>query len=92
MGRTFATGDFSVTVEDDRSIRVRSGDWISKYSAAIYGDPMAHWDRYKRKSNGALVNLTDSNKAAGLNNRTSKPTKIAESRQVAVVGLEGGTD
>lgn len=31
-------------------------------------------------------------KAAGLNNRTSKPTKIAESRQVAVVGLEGGTD
>ena len=31
-------------------------------------------------------------KAAGLNNRTSKPTKIAEGRQVAVVGMEGEKD
>ena len=34
----------------------------------------------------------ETGKAAGLNNRTSKPTKIAEGRQVAVVGVEGEKD
>ena len=39
VSRTFSNGVYSVTVNDDHSIRVRPGDWISKYSAAIYGDP-----------------------------------------------------
>jgi hypothetical protein len=63
MPRSFSNGGYSVTINDDRSIRVRSGDWISKYSAAIYGDPMVHWDRFKRKNSaGQFINLADPNK------------------------------
>ena len=43
--------------------------------------------RYRTYATVAMVT-----KAAGLNNRTSKPTKIAEGRQVAVVGMEGEKD
>jgi len=63
MPRRFTGGGYSVTINDDRSIRVQSGDWISKYSTAIYGDPMAHWNRYKRKNAaGQYINLADPNK------------------------------
>lgn len=63
MDRTFSDGVYSVTVNDDRSIRVRAGDWVSKYSAAIYGDPLANWDRFKRKdSAGRFINLADPHK------------------------------
>lgn len=63
MPRTFAQGGYSVTIQDDRSIRVQPGDWISKYSTAIYGNPMVHWDRFKRKNgSGQFINLTDPNK------------------------------
>ena len=63
MGRTFRNGVYSVTVNDDRSIRVRPGDWISKYSAAIYGDPKVNWKRFKRKdSKGRFIDLIDPNK------------------------------
>jgi hypothetical protein len=49
MSKTFTNGGYSVTVHDDRSIDVRPGDWISKYSAAIYGDPNIYWERFKKK-------------------------------------------
>ena len=63
MSRTFSNGVYSVTVNDDHSIRVRPGDWISKYSAAIYGDPKINWKRFKRKdSTGRFIDLVDPNK------------------------------
>jgi len=65
MGRTFSNGVYSVTVNDDRSIRVKPGDWISKYSAAIYGDPLVNWNRFKRKDpGGKYIDLVDPNKIA----------------------------
>ena len=57
--KTYSNGTYSVTINSDRSIRVRPGDWISKYSAAIHDDPMAHWGDYKRKVNGKFVNITN---------------------------------
>ena len=37
-GTTYKYGKYSVTVGTDGSIRVKAGDWLSKYSAAIYGN------------------------------------------------------
>ena len=34
----FQGSGYEVTVNADRSIKVRQGDWLSKYSMAIYGD------------------------------------------------------
>ena len=63
MSRTFSNDVYSVTVNDDHSIRVRPGDWISKYSVAIYGDPKINWKRFKRKdSTGRFIDLVDPNK------------------------------
>jgi hypothetical protein len=38
LPHTFSGGGYEVTVNRDRSINVREGDWLSKYSMAIYGD------------------------------------------------------
>lgn len=44
----FQGGGYDVTVNADRSIKVRQGDWLSKYSMAIYGD-FDHIDKFWRK-------------------------------------------
>lgn len=49
MSKTFTSGGYSVTVHDDRSIKVQPDDWISKYAQAIYGDPLKNWHKFKRK-------------------------------------------
>ena len=52
---------FQVTVQGDGSIRVSRGDWISKYSDAIRGNPW-RWLEYARKSaDGMLKPLSDVN-------------------------------
>jgi len=38
LPHTFSNGGYSVTVNNDRSIKVRQGDWLSKYAIAIYGN------------------------------------------------------
>ena len=48
MGKTYRGGGYEVTVGDDRSIVVQPGDWLSKYSMAIYGD-FDHIARFKQK-------------------------------------------
>src|ERR1700689_101952 len=37
-GTTYKRGKYSVSVRNDGSISVRPGDWLTKYSAAIYGN------------------------------------------------------
>jgi hypothetical protein len=37
-GTTYKRGKYSVSVGNDGSIFVRPGDWLTKYSAAIYGN------------------------------------------------------
>lgn len=37
-GTTYKRGKYSVSVRNDGSILVRSGDWLTKYSAAMYGN------------------------------------------------------
>jgi hypothetical protein len=61
MSKTFTNGGYSVTVHDDRSIKVQPGDWVSKYSAAIYGDPLVNWDRFKRLRGNTYIDLVDPN-------------------------------
>lgn len=51
LPRTFRGGGYEVTIQADRSIKVRPGDWLSKYSMAIYGD-FDHIDRFYRKVGG----------------------------------------
>ncbi len=38
LPKTFSRGGYEVTVDRDRSIKVKEGDWLSKYSMAIWGD------------------------------------------------------
>lgn len=59
MSRTFYSPGFSVTVNDDRSILVRPGDWISKYAGAIYGDPKLNWRKFKKKDSKGFSDLPD---------------------------------
>jgi len=52
LPHTFHRSGYEVTVNADRSIKVRQDDWLSKYSMAIYGD-FDHIDKFWRKE-GAL--------------------------------------
>lgn len=52
LPHTFRGGGYDVTVNADRSIKVRQGDWLSKYSMAIYGN-FDHIDKFWKK-NGSL--------------------------------------
>lgn len=53
---------YQVTVRGDGSIRVKDGDWISKYSDAIHGNPW-QWLEYARKSeNGTFDPLPNVNR------------------------------
>src|SRR5262245_44969535 len=38
LPKTFTGGGYQVTVNADRSILVKQGDWLSKYAVAIYGN------------------------------------------------------
>lgn len=50
MSRTFTNLGYTVTVEDDRSILVKPGDWISKYAGAIYGSVSEdYWGHFVEK-------------------------------------------
>ena len=53
MGRQFSGGGYAVTINDDRSIIVQPGDWLSKYSMAVYGD-FDHIKSFKEKVNGGF--------------------------------------
>jgi len=58
-GTTYKYGKYSVTVGTDGSIRVKAGDWLSKYSAAIYGN---FWtlDVFSRKDrSGKYIDIRD---------------------------------
>lgn len=59
---TSPDGKHSVTVADDGAIRVRQGDMISKYSAAIYGTLTSNWDKFGRRQGNAVQPLNDPNK------------------------------
>ncbi len=48
LPHTFQGGGYDVTINADRSIRVRQGDWLSKYSMAVYGD-FTHIRKFKEK-------------------------------------------
>lgn len=61
LPHTFQGGGYEVTVNADRSIKVRQGDWLSKYSMAIYGD-FNHIDKFWRKENGLWQKIVDVNK------------------------------
>ena len=48
LPKTFRGGGYDVTINADRSINVRRGDWLSKYSMAIYGN-ISRIDKFKKK-------------------------------------------
>jgi hypothetical protein len=49
LPHTFTGHGYQVTVNADRSIKVRPGDWLSKYTMAIWGDyTKEHLARFKR--------------------------------------------
>lgn len=48
LPRSYSQGGYNVTINADRSIKVRPGDWLSKYSMAIYGN-FDHVDAFWRK-------------------------------------------
>ncbi len=60
LPKTFRGGGYEVTVNSDRSIRVRSGDWLSKYSAAIYGN-FDHVGEFYRKSGENWIDIVNKN-------------------------------
>lgn len=53
LPRTYSQGGYDVTIHADRSIGVRPGDWLSKYSMAIYGN-FGHIDEFWRQDDEGL--------------------------------------
>ena len=82
--KTYSRGGYSVTINHDGSIRVKQGDWLSKYSMAIHGDHK-HVNEYLRKVDGVFYLL---NNVDGVNHidritageiiyhKPSMPTKV----------------
>ena len=56
--RTYRGGGYEVTVNSDRSIHVRPGDWLSKYSMAIYGN-FDNIDQFVRKIDDEYTEIED---------------------------------
>jgi hypothetical protein len=56
LPHTFRGGGYEVTVNRNRSIKVKQGDWLSKYSMAIYGD-FDHIKKFKRVVNGQYAEI-----------------------------------
>ena len=52
--KTYRKGPFQVQIADDGVIKVKSGDWLSKYSAAIHND-FAHVHEYGRKDHLGMI-------------------------------------
>ena len=52
--KTYKRGSYSVEVADDGAIKVKRGDWLSKYSAAIHND-FWHVHEYGRKNRQGIV-------------------------------------
>jgi len=62
LPRTFSGNSFQVTVNADRSIIVRPGDWLSKYTMAIWGDTSKpHIEAFKRKIKGVMSRIDNPN-------------------------------
>src|SRR5215470_19477982 len=61
LPRPFTGGGYQVMVNADRSILVKQGDSLSKYSMAIYGN-FKYIDKFWRKRNGSLKRVMDENK------------------------------
>ena len=61
LPRPFTGGGYQVMVNADRSILVKQGDSLSKYSMAIYGN-FKRIDKFWRKRNGSLKRVMDENK------------------------------
>ncbi len=58
LPRTYRGGSYEVTIQPDRSIKVKQGDWLSKYSMAIYGD-FNHINQFYRKNGGSYQTIID---------------------------------
>ena len=62
LPKTFTGKGYQVTVNADRSIIVKPGDWLSKYTMAIWGDyTEPHIRAFKRKINGVLSRIDNPN-------------------------------
>ncbi|MEM7231167.1 MAG: hypothetical protein AAF517_03275 [Planctomycetota bacterium] len=57
----YTHGKYSVSIADDGAIRVQKGDWLSKYSAAMYGGDCFRGIREygRRDARGQLVPIAD---------------------------------
>jgi len=58
---TYRSGAYSVTVNSDGGIQVKSGDWISKYADCLYGNPLKGWTDFGRERGGTLQPLANPN-------------------------------
>lgn len=58
MPKTYTGGGYSVTINDDGSIKVKPGDWLSKYSMAIHGNTSQVYE-YLRKQGNSYTPITN---------------------------------
>jgi len=54
--KTYQNGPFKVSIAEDGAIKVKQGDWLSKYSAAIYND-FIHFYEYGRKRRDGRIEI-----------------------------------
>jgi hypothetical protein len=62
LPHTFQGGGYQVTVNADRSVLVKPGDWLSKYTMAIWGDfKDEHIRAFKRRIGAAYSDISNPN-------------------------------
>jgi len=54
LSNKYSNGRYSVTIQPDGAIRVKSGDWLSKYSAALHNDYTQVHEYARMDRNGKL--------------------------------------
>jgi hypothetical protein len=70
-------GAYKVTIADDGKIVVSAGDWLSKYSAAMYNGNTQRYNEFGRMKNGKLEPVADVNKIVTGETLYHRPTNEA---------------
>jgi hypothetical protein len=58
----YRNGAYRVSIGEDGKIVVKAGDWLSKYSAAMYGGDVTHVNEFGRLVNGKMEPIADVNR------------------------------
>jgi RHS repeat-associated protein len=74
---SYSYGRFNVSIDQSGAIKVKSGDWLSKYSAALHGGDVTKVNEYERLTNGKFVPVANPDQITAGETLYHQPTRLA---------------